>query len=289
MQTKAASTGIPAGGEGVIVIIADVDEVAALLGLLTGRHPTISPTQTHGSCTYYSGEAAYPDGDGPGPEPREGGDPCQYPGEVCLHLNNHDVHCPVKDNLDMMCKVSILRAECEAEQEEQEQEIESIEVPRPEYVLSPLAADLLGLSGTGEPAPKPRAPRADAWIPGEEEIVRTGENPTDAVKRYREAFPDATRTAAAIQARWYAIRQRGSTSVPEPEPEDADLPTHEHPKYPVYTRVRVNLPSSPAHGEVGHLVSHRPVTGEYLVSLDNLPDAIWISEANLVPLDEGGQ
>lgn len=268
----------------MIVIIADVDEVAPLLGLLTGRHPITSPTQESGPCVHYDPAGIAPE-DGDGPDYRDDPPSCTCE-EGCPHLDNPEILCPTKDACYAMQAGAGMRAECEADQEEQDQEIESIEVPQPEYVLSPLAADLLGLSGTGEPAQKPRAPRPNAWSPGEEEIVRTGENPADAVKRYREAFPDATRTTAAIQARWYLIRQRGSASVPEPEPEDADLPTHEHPKCLVCARVRVILPSSPAHGEVGHVVSHNPATGECLVTLDCLPDAIWISEANLVPLDE---
>ena len=67
----------------MIIVITDVDEVAALLGLSTERHPTIIRPQTSGPCVYYG-----PYG-------------CEVPREdgQCPHLDNASIVCPIKDVL----------------------------------------------------------------------------------------------------------------------------------------------------------------------------------------------
>jgi len=94
----------------MIIVIADVDEVAALLGLSTERHPTIIRPQTSGPCVHYDEQTEY----------AADADPCTYPyGDGCPHLDNPDVLCPVKDACYAMQEIARMRDACEAEQEEQ--------------------------------------------------------------------------------------------------------------------------------------------------------------------------
>ena len=87
----------------MIIIIADVDEVAALLDMDEARQPEIVRPQTSGPCVHYG-----PYG-------------CEVPRDdgQCPHLDNPDVLCPVKDACYAMHEVARMRDKCETEQEEQ--------------------------------------------------------------------------------------------------------------------------------------------------------------------------
>lgn len=80
----------------MIIVIADVDEVAALLGLSTERHPTIIRPQTSGPCVHYDEQTDY----------AADAYPCTYPyGDGrCPHLDNPEILCPVKDACSAMCE-----------------------------------------------------------------------------------------------------------------------------------------------------------------------------------------
>jgi hypothetical protein len=71
------------GGAVMIIIIADVDEVAALLDMDEARQPEIVRPQTSGPCVHYG-----PYG-------------CEVPREdgQCPHLDNASIVCPIKDVL----------------------------------------------------------------------------------------------------------------------------------------------------------------------------------------------
>ena len=87
----------------MIIIIADVDEVAALLDMDEARQPEIVRPQTSGPCVHYG-----PYG-------------CEVPRDdgQCPHLDNPDVLCPIKDACYAMHEVARMRDKCETEQEEQ--------------------------------------------------------------------------------------------------------------------------------------------------------------------------
>jgi hypothetical protein len=95
----------------MIIVIADVDEVAALLGLSTERHPTIIRPQTSGPCVHYDERS----------EHAADTDPCTYSYDDgrCPHLDNPEILCPVKDACSTMQEIARMRDACEAEQEEQ--------------------------------------------------------------------------------------------------------------------------------------------------------------------------
>ena len=95
----------------MIIIIADVDEVAALLDMDEARQPEIVRPQTSGPCVHYDEQTEY----------AADADPCTYPYDAgqCPHLDNPDVLCPVKDACATMHEVARMRDKCETEQEEQ--------------------------------------------------------------------------------------------------------------------------------------------------------------------------
>ena len=86
----------------MIIIIADVDEVAALLDMDEPREPEIVRPQTSGPCVHYD-------------EDEDGH--CAYPyDQPCPHLDNPEILCPVKDSLYAMREVARMRDAREAEQ-----------------------------------------------------------------------------------------------------------------------------------------------------------------------------
>ena len=96
----------------MIIIIADVDEVAALLDMDEARQTEILRPQTSGPCVHYDEQTEY----------AAEAYPCTYPyGDgMCPHLDNPDIICPVKDACYAMSEVARMRDVCEAEQDEQD-------------------------------------------------------------------------------------------------------------------------------------------------------------------------
>mgnify|MGYP000891203300 CR=1 FL=1 len=88
----------------MIIIIADVDEVAALLGVTVQRDPEIVRPQTSGPCVHCEDGTPYR---------------CTYPYDDgrCPHLDNPEILCPVKDACSAMSEVARMRDACEAEQD----------------------------------------------------------------------------------------------------------------------------------------------------------------------------
>lgn len=75
----------------MIIVIADVDEVAALLGVTVQRDPEIVRPQESGPCVHCEDGTPYR---------------CTYSYDDgrCPHLDNPDVLCPVKDACYAMCE-----------------------------------------------------------------------------------------------------------------------------------------------------------------------------------------
>ncbi len=101
----------------MIIVIADVDEVAALLGLSTEPHPTIVRPQTSGPCVHYDERS----------EHVADVAPCTYPYEDgCPHLDNPEILCPVKGACAAMSEVARMRDACEVEQDEQDADMADV-------------------------------------------------------------------------------------------------------------------------------------------------------------------
>lgn len=84
----------------MIIVIADVDEVAALLGVTVQRDPEIVRLQERGPCVHCEDGTPYR---------------CTYSYDDgrCPHLDNPEVLCPVKDTLYAMQDLARLRSACE--------------------------------------------------------------------------------------------------------------------------------------------------------------------------------
>ena len=99
----------------MIIIIADVDEVAALLDMDESRAPEIVRPQTSGPCVHLDQIAT----DDP-EEVQALGVACRHPAGECPHMDNPEITCPIHDACEAMYCVMRARDECEAEQEEQD-------------------------------------------------------------------------------------------------------------------------------------------------------------------------
>ncbi|MDD3934118.1 MAG: hypothetical protein PHP55_09670, partial [Methanoculleus sp.] len=191
----------------MIIIIADVDEVAALLDMDESRAPEIVRPQTSGPCVHCEDgvpyTCAYPYGDG-----------------RCPHLDNPAILCPVKDACYAMRDLARLRSACE--ERDREIGMDAAPVPQSDYVLAP--RDPRGSSGDAEvpefPALEPdevapykvvakkgRAPgHVQEWTAEEDAALLGAANRHEALSLYHERVPNSERSDAAIQRRWYDIR-----------------------------------------------------------------------------------
>ncbi len=212
----------------MIIIIADVDEVAALLGVTVQRDPEIVRPQTSGPCVHYDERS----------EHAADAYPCTYPYDDgrCPHLDNPEILCPVKDACYAMQEVARMRDACEAEQEEQDADMaaqdEVYETETPEFV-EPTPEE----EPVYEASPLVDEVRLDprGWTPEEEGAMREATTPTEAVALYRAAYPGSSRTDAAIKTRYnLKIRpQRGATPAPEDPQAQADDAGKSEPEIPV--------------------------------------------------------
>lgn len=181
----------------MIIVIADVDEIAALLGVTVQQEPEIVRPQMSGPCVHYEDgtpyRCTYPYGDG-----------------RCPHLDNPEILCPVKEACSTMQEIARMRDACEAEQEEQDADMAAqdtvYEAETPEFV-EPTPEE----EPVYEASPLVGEMRLDArgWTREEERAMREATTPTEAVALYRAAYPGSVRTDAAIKSRYYQkIRPR---------------------------------------------------------------------------------
>lgn len=188
----------------MIIIIADVDEVAALLDRDEPREPDVILLQTSGPCVHY--DDRHPD------------EPCAYPyphAEGCPHLDNPEILCPVKDACSAMQEIARMRDACEAEQDADMMAGEAVyETETPEFV-EPTPEE----EPVYEASPLVGEMRLDArgWTREEERAMCGATTPAEAVALYRAAYPGTARTDAAIKTRYHLkIRpQRGATPAPD--------------------------------------------------------------------------
>jgi hypothetical protein len=274
----------------VIIIIADVDEVAALLGVTVQRDPEIVRPQTSGPCVHFDPDGVYSsDGDGEQGEHQDRAPACAYPSErgaLCPHLDTPDILCPVKDA-------------CYAEQGEQDADMAAgeavYETETPEFV-EPAPEEVPGYAVRAQEKPG-RKPHLNAWSVDEEAVIRRAYCAAEAGRLYSEAFPDSTRSAAAVTSRWYRLRDAGTLLAPDPLPDFAGdtVPVTQceeprstgAPPYP-WTGARVQIRSLPEFaGQIGTVVQYDPDSLEILVALDNSLDRIWLPPESLVLIGAG--
>ena len=287
----------------MIIIIADVDEVAALLDLDEARQPEIVRPQTSGPCVHYDEQT----------EHAADAYPCTYPyGDehsdgVCPHLDNPDVLCPVKDACAAMHEVARMRDKCETEQEEQDADMAAQDAVY--ETETPAIADP-GRLHTYVVEPEPEFPepapeeepvyeasplvgemRLDArgWTPEEERALRGATTPAEAVALYRAAYPGSSRTDAAIKSRYHLkIRpQRGATPAPDFAGDavpvtQCDEAAIRRPRFKTGDRVRISHPAF--RGYTGTIRRYYAATANYLTHIDGTTDTMWLSEEYLEAL-----
>ncbi len=227
---------------------------------ITYLDPLILP-QTSGPCVHYDERS----------EHAADADPCTYPyGDehsdgVCPHLDNPDVLCPVKDACYAMSEVARMRDVCEAEQDEQDADMAAVapsqtyETAAPEWV-EPEPDDGAPHTYTVPATRKPTNP--NAWSDEEEEVIRRARNAKEAVTLYYGAYPQSSRTYAAVQSRWYRLRAAGK--LIELRPGD-----------------RVRITHALYRGQTGKIERHFPATDNYLVAIDGIPDMIVLTDAQM--------
>ena len=192
----------------MIIIIADVDEVAALLDMDEPREPEIILPQTSGPCVHYDEQTEY----------AADTDPCTYPyGDGCPHLDNPDVLCPVKDACYAMRDVARMQETCEAEQTEQDTDMTAeeavYETTAPEWV-EPAPDDGALRTYT---VPAPRKPHPNAWSDEEDDVIRRAQSAAEAGRLYSETYGIWKRTQGAVTSRWYRLQAAGKLIAPDPE------------------------------------------------------------------------
>ena len=255
--------------------------------------------QVSGQCVYYD-ERSEHEGDV---------EQCTYPYEGgCPHLDD-EVFCPVKDEWlaeserieqdlawawgdDLPEFVSLaqdpegrghdLAAEATdtaprsdyvlAPRDPQEQ-VADAEEPEPEFPA--LEPDDGALHTYTVPATrKPTNP--NAWSDEEEEVIRRARNAKEAVTLYYGAYPQSSRTYAAVQSRWYRLRAAGELIEPEPE---EPVFVVSHPTYRPGDRVRIT--HALHRGQTGKIERYSPATENYLVAIDGMPDMIVLTDAQM--------
>jgi len=247
----------------VIIIIADVDEVAALLDMDEARQTEILRPQTSGPCVHYG-----PYG-------------CEVPRDdgMCPHLDNPDILCPVKDTCYAMHEVARMREACEAEQDEQDADMAAVapsqtyETAAPEWV-EPEPDDGVLHTYTVPATRKPTNP--NAWSDEEIEVIRRAQIAAEAGRLYVDAFPESHRTVAAVSSRWYRLRAAGELIEPEPEEPDITVP---HPTFRPGDRVRIT--HALHRGQTGEIRRYFPATENYLVAIDGVPDMVILQDSDL--------
>jgi len=139
------------------------------------------------------------------------------------------------------------------------------------------------------------------WTDDEKQVIAAATTSTkEAIAAYRARYPRSDRTDKSIQNVWGKARKATKTAtaeLPDPVVGVPDFPGDEYPitrcvedtedaptPAPILrdgTRVRIDLPGSASHGEIGRVVKYYYATRQYLVSLDKAPLTVRVSADGL--------
>jgi len=285
--------------------------IADLVPLQSLRPDGVVRPQTSGPCVHYSGDE----------------DPCTYPyGDgVCPHLDDPEILCPLRDSLcamrgdpesrgddkgrtpiaqppELSAVLSRMRDALQVEVPEPAPEPEhppTYETAAPEWV-EPEPEEAPGYAVPAQEKPG-RKPHPNAWSDEEEAVIRRAYCAAEAERLYSEAFPDSTRTAAAVTSRWYRLRDAGTLLAPDPLPdfigdqvpvtqceEPAALTPEErgaaHPW--IGMQVRVLAPPDIA-TRTGTVIRYSLDPRAMLVALDDSRDRVWLPPEALLLVGAG--
>lgn len=278
----------------MIIVITDVDEVAALFRLSTERHPTIIRPQTSGLCVHYDPDGSAPE-DGDGPDYREDPPLCAYPypcKDGCPHLDNPEILCPVKDACAAMSEVARMRDACETEQGHRDADAATrepvYETAAPE-VVEPEPDDGALHTHIVPATRKPTNP--NAWSDEEIEVIRRAQSADEAGRLYSETYGIWKRSRSAVTSRWYKLRAAGELIAPAPTLDfvgdtapvtqcDED-PVFAVPRPAYRPGDRVRITHALHRGQTGKIERYFPATENYLVAIDGMPDMIILTDAQM--------
>ncbi|MFA7121519.1 MAG: hypothetical protein WC277_08545 [Bacilli bacterium] len=109
------------------------------------------------------------------------------------------------------------------------------------------------------------------WTEAEIEAIASADGPTEAIRRYREAFPTSLRGDGSITTRLYIVRKKRSA-----------ISIHDL----IGMRVEVRLRLSPHYGRIGR-VARVNEAGELMVQFDDDPATYWVSPEGVTAIEEG--
>jgi hypothetical protein len=245
-----------------MILVLDGDEAARYLRYLAGssRAETLLRPQTNGPCVHLDQAT------GDDPEAvRVLGVACRHPAGDCPHLDD-EVICPVKDACYAMHDVARTR--------------EAYEAPPPTH------------GGW---------PSARGWTPTEEQVMREARTPTEAVSLYRAAYPESPRSDASIKSRYHSRIRRARRLGAPPAPvvdgaagelADADVCA---PDGGTIDDTTCDRPHRSLVGQQVRLLGPHDLAGsegtirnvcadQVLVALKGIPDRVWVSKQDALPL-----
>ena len=227
----------------MIIIIADVDEVAALLDMDEARQPEIVRPQTSGPCVHYG-----PYG-------------CEVPREdgQCPHLDNASIVCPIKDVIGAAQAYAPAEPEF-VEPEPDEDHAYAIQLPTPAKRKNAWTEDENWIVA-----------RADTW---KEAIVSyRGRFPHS--KRTDKAIRSRWEKLHT-ECRAPLTPDFAGDTVPVTQCDEAAI---RRPRFKVGDRVRISHPAFK--GYTGTIRRYYAATANYLTHIDGTTDTTWLSEEYL--------
>ena len=230
----------------MIIIIADVDEVAALLDMDEARQPEIVRPQTSGPCAHYG-----PYG-------------CEVPREdgQCPHLDNASIVCPIKDVLGAAQAYAPAEPEF-VEPEPDEDHAYAIQLPTPAKRKNAWTEDENWIVA-----------RADTW---KEAIVSyRGRFPHS--KRTDKAIRSRWEKLHT-ECRAPLTPDFAGDQVPVTQCDEAAI---RRPRFKAGDRVRISHPAF--RGYTGTIRRYYAATANYLTHIDGTTDTMWLSEEYLEAL-----
>lgn len=144
-------------------------------------------------------------------------------------------------------------------------------------------------------------PSARGWTPTEEQVMREARTPTEAVSLYRAAYPESPRSDASIKSRYHSRIRRARRLGAPPAPvvdgaagelADADVCAPDGGTIDDTTCAR---PHRSLVGQQVRLLGPHDLAGsegtirnvcadQVLVALKGIPDRVWVSKQDALPL-----
>ena len=227
----------------MIVVIAAVDEVAALLDMDEARQPEIVRPQTSGPCVHYGSYGCE--------VPREDGQ--------CPHLDNASIVCPIKDVLGAAQAYAPAEPEF-VEPEPDEDHSYAIQLPTPAKRKNAWTEDENWTVARADT----RAEAIEAYRAAYPDSTRTDKA---ILSRWEKLHRDCREPLTPDFA---------GDQVPVTQCDEAAI---RRPRFKAGDRVRISHPTYK--GYTGTIRRYYAATANYLTHIDGTTDTMWLSEEYL--------